>query len=323
MERPAFNNVDLTTAREHGLSVVRVPAYSPYAVAEHTAALILALNPKNSSRLQSFPGRQLRPGRTFGLRSGWPDGRDFRYWQNRYRGRKDHERLWLSRVAAYDLRPNPACEALGVHYLPLTELFGRVDILTLHCPLTPETYHLIDKKALNQIPGEAALYLYNLYKTKEIIIYRYKRILVGLNLNEHDVEVIRYASLITHMAHSEKVYFLHVFGSQNIPEAVRKEYYELLEPVEEHTKKRMDEALKQHFDGYEDTEIVSESVEGQWLFELLDRGPAQRYRSGGSEQKASRKIKWKAVGKARTKGPLFCVNDPGRKRIPRKASKKP
>jgi hypothetical protein len=62
-------------------------------------------------------------------------------------------------------------------------------------------------------PGEAALYLYNLYKTKEGIIYRYKRILVGLNLNEHDVEVIRYASLITHMAHSEKVHFLHVFGS--------------------------------------------------------------------------------------------------------------
>jgi len=42
-----------------------------------------------------------------------------------------------------------------------------------------------------------------------------------------------------------------------------------LESVEEHTKEKLDEALKQHFDGYKDTEIVSESVEGQWLFELL------------------------------------------------------
>jgi hypothetical protein len=41
--------------------------------------------------------------------------------------------------------------------------------------------------------------------------------------------------------------------------------------VEEHTKEKLDEALKQHFDGYKDTEIVSESVEGQWLFELLWR----------------------------------------------------
>ncbi|NES25397.1 MAG: 2-hydroxyacid dehydrogenase, partial [Symploca sp. SIO3E6] len=55
---------------------------------------------------------------------------------------------------AYDLYPNPGCEALGAKYVELTELLGASDIISLHCPVTPQTYHLIDSQALEQIkPG--------------------------------------------------------------------------------------------------------------------------------------------------------------------------
>ncbi len=58
------------------------------------------------------------------------------------------------KVLAYDIEPNPQCEKMGVNYVPLAELFAQSDIITLHCPLTPDTRHLIDAGSLAQMkPG--------------------------------------------------------------------------------------------------------------------------------------------------------------------------
>jgi D-lactate dehydrogenase len=148
-----FNHVDLRAAREHGLRVVRVPEYSPHAVAEHTAGLMLALNRKlprafarvrdGNFALEGLLGFDLH-GRTAGIigtgRIGTAVARILTGFG--------------MTLLAHDPSPNPACEALGVRYVALEELLDRADIVTLHCPLIPATYHLIDEDALRRMrPG--------------------------------------------------------------------------------------------------------------------------------------------------------------------------
>jgi D-lactate dehydrogenase len=139
-----FNNVDLAVARELGLTVVRVPAYSPQAVAEHTLGLILCLNRKihrsfnrvreGNFALEGLLGFDLH-GKTVGVV-----------------GTGECVVRILAgfgcRVLAHDPYPNPACEALGARYVELAELFDSCDIITLHSPLTPDSHHLIDAAAL-------------------------------------------------------------------------------------------------------------------------------------------------------------------------------
>ena len=145
-----FNNVDLNAAGEFGIRVARVPAYSPWAVAEHAAALILALNRKvhrayarvreGNFALEGLLGFDLH-GRTVGLVGVGRIG------------------LVMARIMtgfgctiiAHDPEPNPELEALGGRYAPLDELLSSSDIISLHCPLTPETRHLIDKGALERM----------------------------------------------------------------------------------------------------------------------------------------------------------------------------
>jgi D-lactate dehydrogenase len=130
--------------------VARVPAYSPYAVAEHTVGLMLTLN-RNIHRaynrvregnfaLNGLLGFDLH-GRTVGVVGTGQIGVIVaRIMQG-----------FGCRVLAYDPYRNPECEALGAQYVSLPELFRDSDIITLHCPLTPETYHLIDAAALEQM----------------------------------------------------------------------------------------------------------------------------------------------------------------------------
>jgi D-lactate dehydrogenase len=142
-----FNNVELAAAERLGLSVVRVPAYSPYAVAEHTAGLILALNRRIHRAHQ-----RVREG-NFSLEGlmgfdlhGTPAG---------FVGTGKIGAL-VARILhgfgcelyAYDVQPNPECAALGVQYVSLDEIYKRCFIITLHCPLMPQTYHLIDASAI-------------------------------------------------------------------------------------------------------------------------------------------------------------------------------
>jgi D-lactate dehydrogenase len=143
-----FNHVDLAAAARAGLPVVRVPEYSPYAVAEHAAALVLVLNRKvhrsyarvrewNFS-LDGLVGFDLH-GKTVGVvgtgRIGQVAARIFRGFG--------------CRVLAFDLRPDASfASELAVEYVGLPELYRRSDIVTLHVPLTPDTHHMVDAAAL-------------------------------------------------------------------------------------------------------------------------------------------------------------------------------
>jgi D-lactate dehydrogenase len=151
-----FNNVDLKVAAELGLTVVRVPAYSPYAVAEHAVGLILMLNRKlykaynrvrdDNFSLEGLLGFDLHDS-TVGMVGTGKIGVCF--------ARMMHG--FGCRLLAYDVYQNPACLELGVKYLELPELLASADIVSLHCPLTPETYHLIDAEMLKHLKMGAIL----------------------------------------------------------------------------------------------------------------------------------------------------------------------
>ncbi len=146
-----FNHVDLQACRQHGISVVRVPAYSPYAVAEHTVALMLMLNRhlhqayvRNRSGyfvLDGLTGFDMR-GKTVGVIGTGKIGESL---INIMRG-------FGCRVLAHDKFPNEklaACE--GVTYTETDQLFAESDIVSLHVPLFPETNHLINDSTIDKM----------------------------------------------------------------------------------------------------------------------------------------------------------------------------
>ncbi|MGY6499810.1 MAG: 2-hydroxyacid dehydrogenase [Acidimicrobiales bacterium] len=145
-----FNHVDLATARRLGLSVVRVPGYSPHAVAEHAVGLILALNRNihrayNRVREHNFAltgllGFDLH-GRTVGVIGTGQIGTEFAKIMSGFG----------CRIVASDPYPNETCRALGVEYVDHHDLFDQSDIVALHCPLTPETYHVVDAAAIERM----------------------------------------------------------------------------------------------------------------------------------------------------------------------------
>lgn len=142
-----FNNVDLLAAEELGVKVVRVPAYSPYAVAEHTIGLMLSLNRKihraynrvreGNFSLDGLLGFDMH-GRTVGVIG---TGRIGSLVVQILSGMG-------CRVLAHDLQSNDTCVQLGANYVSLSELYQQSDIITLHCPLTCDTHHLINADAL-------------------------------------------------------------------------------------------------------------------------------------------------------------------------------
>ena len=148
-----FNNVDLVAAQQHRLTIVRVPAYSPYAVAEHTLGMILSLNRQfhraytrireGNFSLDGLLGFDVY-GRTVGIVGTGQIG------VNVARVMKGIG----CDVLAYDPMPNPACDEFDVRYVSLNELLSQSDIVTLHCPLMPETYHMINAQTIQQMkPG--------------------------------------------------------------------------------------------------------------------------------------------------------------------------
>ena len=151
-----FNNVDLEAARRLGVTVARVPAYSPYSVAEHTVGLILTLNRKlhraynrvreGNFALNGLLGFDLH-GRTVGIIGTGKIGAIVARIMGGFG----------CRILAYDMYPNAEVEALGVRYGTLPDLLADADIVTLHCPLTPETRHMIDAAALRQMKRGAML----------------------------------------------------------------------------------------------------------------------------------------------------------------------
>ena len=147
-----FNHVDMKAAKDLGLTVVRVPTYSPYAVAEHALALVLTLNRKThraynrvregNFALEGLLGFDLH-GKTVGVVGTGKIGAVF----------ATIMRGFGVKVLAYDPYPDEML-AETVTYTSLEQLFGEADIISLHCPLTPETHHLIGHDALEQMkPG--------------------------------------------------------------------------------------------------------------------------------------------------------------------------
>ena len=138
-----FNNVDIK-ACEGKLRVFRVPAYSPHAVAEHAMALLLTINRRTHKAyirtrdfnfsLQGLAGFDLY-GKTVGIVGTGKIGRVF----------ADICKGFGMKILAYDKFPNPDA---GLDYVDLPELFAQADIISLHCPLTEETHHLINSDTI-------------------------------------------------------------------------------------------------------------------------------------------------------------------------------
>lgn len=102
-------------------------------------------------------------------------------------------------------------------------------------------------------------------------MYRYKRLLVAISFAQQDGASIRYASMISRLAKSEKITFLHVASHVDIPEDLLKEYPNLFQPVNEYAKEEMETLVNKYFDGHPDTKIDYEVVEGSPLIEFLRR----------------------------------------------------
>lgn len=148
-----FNHVDLKAAASLGMLVARVPAYSPYAVAEHAMGLVLTLNRKfhrayarvreGNFALEGLLGSDLH-GKTVGVIGTGKIGLVFC-------------RIVAGfgcKILASDPQPCAELPALGGRYVPLEELLATADIVALHLPLTPSTHHLIDAAAIARMkPG--------------------------------------------------------------------------------------------------------------------------------------------------------------------------
>ena len=148
-----FNNVDLEAAHRDGITVVRVPAYSPFAVADHTVALLLTLNRKinrafarvreGNFALDGLMGFDIH-GQTIGIIGTGKIGEVVAHIMKGFG----------CRLVAYDPVRKSSCEKIGVRYVSLPELFKQSDIITLHCPLMPESHHMINERAVQQMkPG--------------------------------------------------------------------------------------------------------------------------------------------------------------------------
>ncbi|WP_339879867.1 2-hydroxyacid dehydrogenase [uncultured Algoriphagus sp.] len=151
-----YNQVDLKKAAELELRICRVPAYSPEAVAEHALALLMTLSRKthkaynrvreNNYSIEGLTGFNIH-GKTAGVIGTGAIGRAFC-------------KIMLGmgcRVLAYDINESEDLKRLGITYLSLHDLLSQSDIISLHCPLTPDTFHLISEKTLRQMKDGVVL----------------------------------------------------------------------------------------------------------------------------------------------------------------------
>ncbi len=151
-----FNQVDITAAKKIGITVARVAEYSPHAVAEHTLGLVLMLNRnlhrahnrirENDYSLNGLLGFDL-VNKTVAIVGTGKIGQVL-------------AQIMIGigcKVIAHDIEPNIELISKGVRYLPLAELWPQADIISLHCPLIPETYHLINANIISQMKNGVML----------------------------------------------------------------------------------------------------------------------------------------------------------------------
>ena len=146
-----YNNVNLDACKRFGISIARVPAYSPYAVAEHAVALMMALNRRThrahvrvrdgNFSLSGLVGFDMH-GRTAGVIGTGKIGACLISILHGFG----------CEILAHSRTEKPALvERFGVRYVDLDELLGGSDVISLHCALTPETYHLVDAEAISKM----------------------------------------------------------------------------------------------------------------------------------------------------------------------------
>jgi D-lactate dehydrogenase len=202
-----YNNVDLAAAYGK-LHVVRVPAYSPYAVAEHALALMLTLDRKthkaytrtrdNNFNINGLLGFDMR-GKTIGVIG---TGKIGQVLINLLKG-------FEMKVLAYDLFPNKAvAEQLGFTYVDLPTLYRESDIISLHCPLTKESTHMIDARSIAQMKDGVML-----INTSRGELINTKDLIEGLKSKK-----IGYAGLDVYEEESD--YFFEDFSGLNITDDV-------------------------------------------------------------------------------------------------------
>jgi len=190
MRCAGFNNVDLEAAKECGITVLRVPAYSPEAVAEHAMALALAVNRhihkgyikvrENNFSLQGLTGINFY-GKTAGIIGTGKIGVAMC-------------RICAGfgmKVIAYDKYPNPNLNF--VEYKTLEEVLSESDLISLHCPLTEDTHHLINKETISRMKENVVLVNTSrgaLIKTDDLIwgIREKKFFGVGLDVYEEETD---------------------------------------------------------------------------------------------------------------------------------------
>jgi len=152
-----FNNVDLKACKKHKIDVVRVPEYSPYAVAEHTIALMMMLNRKlHQAYMRNRNGQYVLDGLVgfdmFGKTVGVIGvGKIGRCLINILLG-------FGCKVLAYDIKIDDALQASpNVNFVSLELLLESSDIISLHAPLTKQTRHMIDEKALHKMKDKVMI----------------------------------------------------------------------------------------------------------------------------------------------------------------------
>lgn len=189
MRCAGYNNVDLDMAKKCGMTVLRVPAYSPEAVAEHAMALALAVNRhihkgyikvrENNFSLIGLTGINFH-GKTAGIIGTGKIGIAM----------AEICKGFGMKVIAYDKYPNPSLQ--GVEYLSLQEVLGQSDLISLHCPLTDETYHMIKKDTIALMKDQVVLVNTSrgaLIKTDDLIQGIRDRKFFGVGLDVYEEEV--------------------------------------------------------------------------------------------------------------------------------------
>ena len=188
MRCAGFNNVDLKAAKERNLTVLRVPAYSPEAVAEHAMALALAVNRhihkgyikvrENNFSLQGLTGINFY-GKTAGIIGTGKIGAAM-------------ARICYGfgmKVIAYDKFPNADLDFL--EYKTLDEVLSQSDLISLHCPLMDDTYHLINKETIEKMKDNVVLVNTSrgaLIKTEDLIAGIRERKFFGVGLDVYEEE---------------------------------------------------------------------------------------------------------------------------------------
>ncbi|MFI0489600.1 MAG: 2-hydroxyacid dehydrogenase [Yersinia sp. (in: enterobacteria)] len=145
-----FNNVDLQAAKELGIQVVRVPAYSPEAVAEHAVGMMMSLNRRIHRAYQRTRDANFSLEGLIGFNM-----------HNRTAGIIGTGKIGIAtlrilngfgmKLLAYDPYPGQQALALGAEYVSLDTLYAQSDVISLHCPMTSDNYHLLNKESFDKM----------------------------------------------------------------------------------------------------------------------------------------------------------------------------